>query len=362
MRRLPLLLSCLVCWASVAALPAQRATLADRLGTLAQAEVEQQQLVGLAVAWFTNGELAGERHFGFADREAKTPVDARTMFRWASISKPVTAVAAMQLWERGKLDLDADVRAHVPEFPAKDAPISSRLLLAHLGGIVHYRNGSVVVTEREYAVPHPFADPILALDRFKDSPLVCAPGSKHSYSTHGYLLLGAVVERAGGARFADQVRARIAGPLGMATLQPDYHWLEIPHRATGYRRLAGKIVRSTDTDVSWKLAGGGFISTVGDLARFGAGLARGELVGAEARELMWTPARTSDGKPTRYGLGFGIGALDGQRKIAHSGSQEKARTLLVLLPERKLGIALMTNSEWAQLGPLGDAMLRALAE
>lgn len=281
------------------------------------------------------------------------------MFRWASISKPVTAVAALQLVVAEKLDLDRDVCTYVPEFPQKPWPITARQLLCHQGGVVHYMNGKVVRTEARYDREHPFEDLVLALDRFKASDLVAEPGTTFAYTSHGYMLLGAVVERAGGERFADQVRRRIAEPAGMTTLQPDYQWIDIPHRAVGYRRLGGAgeaIVPTTNTDVSWKLAGGGFVSTVGDLARFAAALMGDTLLPADTRERMWTNQATRDGKITGYGLGFGVSIVDGERRIAHSGSQEKTRTLMQLFPKQRTAVVLMTNSEWAKLDSVAAAL------
>jgi serine beta-lactamase-like protein LACTB len=138
--------------------------------------MESQQLVGLAMGVIVDGKVVHVRGFGFADREAKRPVDERTMFRWASISKPLTAMRAMQLVEQGKLDLDAEVREYVPEFPKKPHFITTRQLLGHLGGIVHYRNGVVIRSQVEYESPHPFADVVVALDTFKESPLIAEPG------------------------------------------------------------------------------------------------------------------------------------------------------------------------------------------
>ncbi|NLE36868.1 MAG: beta-lactamase family protein, partial [Pirellulaceae bacterium] len=229
-----------------------------------RAEMERQQAVGAAVGVVRDGRVVYLKGYGHADREAGVPVTEQTLFRWASISKTLTAVAAMQLVERGLLDLDADVRSHVPEFPDKGVVITPRQLLCHQGGIVHYSNGRVIRTEREYDTPHPFEDVVTALDTFKESPLVAKPGERASYTTHGYILLSAVVERAGSETFADQVRRRIVEPLGLTTLRPDYQWESIDHRAVGYRTRRGRVVRSTDTDVSWKLGGGGYLSNIGD--------------------------------------------------------------------------------------------------
>lgn len=329
--------------------------LADKVDAAIQAEIDRQQLVGLAAVIIDGGEIAWAKGYGYADREKKVDVDpAATQFRWASISKPITAIAALQLAEQGRLDLDADVRSYVPEFPDKGAKITARNLLSHQGGIVHYSNGKVVRTEKQYDTPHPFADVVVALDTFKDSPLVNAPGERFSYTTHGYILLSAVVERAGKERYADQVQARIARPLGMADFRPDYQWEEIPGRAVGYGRKDGVIERrpdSEDDDVSWKLGGGGFTSPATDLARFGIGLLRHKLVSEETERLMWTvnkPANPEGAKP--YGLGFFvIDGPDGTKRVGHDGSQSKARTCLMLDPAGQRGIALMTSSEWAEL-------------
>ncbi len=200
---------------------------ADRVDAKVRAEIARQEIVGLAIVVIDDGAIAWTKGYGFADREKGVPVDpAITQFRWASISKPVTAIAALQLSEKGLLDLDADVRTYVPEFPDKGVKITARDLLRHQGGIVLYANGPVVRTERSYSNPHPFADVVVALDQFKDSPLVNTPGTKYSCSTHGYILLSAVVERAGKRRFADQVTARIAKPpsrCGPGHSIPDRH-------------------------------------------------------------------------------------------------------------------------------------------
>lgn len=317
--------------------------------------------IGMAVGVIDGGRIVHLKGYGYADREAKVPVTTHTMFRWASVSKPVTAIAAMQLVEQGRLDLDADVRRYVPEFPDKGVAITTRELLCHQGGIVHYDNGPIVRNERTYVEAHPFADVVVALDAFKDSPLVNRPGEKYSYSTHGYMLAAAVVQRAGGQPFAQQVRERIAEPLHLATMQPDYQWIDIPSRAVGYVKDGAAIVRSSDTDVSWKLGGGGYLSDIADFAGFAKGLLDGRLVSAATQAAMWAPQKTADGSTTGYGLGFTIADEGGRLRIAHSGSQEKTKTWLAIYPHEKRGIVVMTNSEWVDPKTYSGPVLAALA-
>lgn len=334
----------------------------NRLITTITDAFEEQKLVGLSFALVESSDIALELHLGYQDREAQIRAGSQTMYRWASISKPITAIAAMQLVLAGKLDLDADIRTYVPEFPARHGKVTARQLLTHQGGIVHYDNGEVVSLPKPQSPEHPYQDVVVALDRFKESPLVCKPGTRHEYTTHGYMLLGAVVQRAAGKAYWDYVREHVALPAGMETFQPDYQWIRIENRAVGYKAVGALRIPSTNTDVSWKLAGGGFISTTADLARFAGAAMDGRFVPISTLMEMCTPQKTIDGKKTRYGLGFGTGRLKNQVVAKHSGSQEKCRTMLVMVPELKLAVALMSNTESAELGPLSDQLMEMVLE
>lgn len=326
-----------------------------------RAEMERQQVVGVAVGVIGNDDIAYLQSYGWADREQKIPVGPQTLFRWASISKTLTAVAALQLVEKGQLDLAADVRSYVPEFPDKGALITSQTLLNHQSGLPHYSNGQVIPTQRTYETAHPFEDVVTALDTFNQSPLLFEPGAKYSYSTYGFMLLSAVVQRAGQEMFASQVQNRIAAPLQLATLQPDYQWKALAGRAAGYIRKNGQIVPSTDTDVSWKLGGGGFISNIGDLARYGQGLLAGRLLASTTLEAMWQPQNTAAGQTTVYGLGFTVqDAATENWKVSHNGSQEKASCRLVIYPRQGHGIVIMTNCDYANAGQFSTAIYAAL--
>jgi CubicO group peptidase (beta-lactamase class C family) len=327
-----------------------------------QAEMQKEQVVGMAIGIIEKGQLQYLKGYGLADREKNIPVTTDTMFRWASCTKPIAAIAALQLAEKGQLDLDADVRKYVPEFPDKGVVITAREILCHQSGIVHYSNGKVIPTKRKYSTPHPFADPVVSLDHFKESPLLFKPGEKFSYSYYDYLLLSAVAERAGKQKFADQVAERIAKPLELTTLQPDYQWANIANRAAGYKLENGKVLRSTDTDQSWKWGGGAYISTVGDFAGFAEGLLKGKLVTKETETKMWEPQKTTDGKMTNWGLGFEVQTKNGQMKASHDGKQEKTRTRFVIYPSQNNSVVVMTNSEWVDPGKFSTLIYAALAK
>ena len=168
-----------------------------------EAEMALQKIPGLSVAIGENLQLAWSRGFGIADLEDQAPVTPATVFRLASVSKPITAVAVMQLVERGKLDLDAPIERYVPAFPQKPWPVTVRELLSHLGGVRHYTSEAEVYSTRHYN------DLTSPLAIFAADPLLCEPGTAFHYSTYGYNLLGAAVEAASGMRFANYLARRM---------------------------------------------------------------------------------------------------------------------------------------------------------
>ena len=336
----------------------------EKIDALVHEEMEKQDAVGLAIGVINNGEIVYLQQYGYSDLKKKQKVSLGTKFRWASIGKPLAAVAAMQLAEEGKLDLDVDIRKYVPEFPDKGVKITTRQLLSHLGGIVHYSNGPVVKTKRSYDSKHPYQDVILALDTFKESPLVCKPGEKFSYTSHGYILLSAVIQRAGDEKFADQVKNRICRPLKLRTLQPDYQWKRITNRAKGYKKKTGEVIESTDTDVSWKLGAGGWISSINDLAQFAKALLGEDFVSEEVKKQMWRRQNTSDGSLVGYGLGFRLSGSYSEDNLVveHDGLQEKARSLMRLKLKENDGVVIMSNSEYINPYKFADLIFKILED
>jgi CubicO group peptidase (beta-lactamase class C family) len=178
-----------------------------------EAAMEKLGVPGVAVAVVAREQLVWSAAFGEADVENDVPVRTDTMFRLASVSKPITATAVLQLVERGRLDLDAPVQRYVPSFPDKPWPVTPRLLLAHLGGVRHYREGEFSSTRR-------YAGATDALHIFAADPLAHEPGTRFLYTSYGYNLLGCAVEGASGQSFLDYVRANVFEPAATTTRSP----------------------------------------------------------------------------------------------------------------------------------------------
>jgi serine beta-lactamase-like protein LACTB len=229
---------------------------------------------GVSVAVVQNGQPVWSVGFGMADLEDSAPATSSTLYRLGSISKSITAVAILQLYEHGKLDLDAPVQKYCPAFPQKDSPITSRQLLAHLSGIRHHNdNGKGDVPDD--SARH-FATMEESLQLFASDPLLSKPGAQFHYSTYGYTVLGCVLEGAASQKYVDFIRENVLRPAAMEHTQADDFFAIIPHRTRWYHRdKTGAVHNAGVLDSSYKIPGGGLISSADDMANFEAALLAG---------------------------------------------------------------------------------------
>ncbi len=324
------------------------------------AEMSRQKLVGVSVGILQNGEIAFTGGAGLSNREKKTPMTTNTVVNWASNSKPVVAMLAMQLAEQGKLDLDADVRKYVPEFPKKDYPITTRQLLCHQSGLPHYSNGRIIPSP-EARDEQKDLNPLFAIKRFDRSPLIFVPGTKTDYSSHAYVLLSAVVQQAGGESIASQLDQRIIKPLGLVSFE-----LDVPTRgqkewAMGYtKNSAGKIIPSPEQANAWKHGAGAYKSNVNDFSKWAQAVMNQSLIEAETQQVMWTRQTLLDGTSSNYGLGLRVEGSGRTLKISHNGSQAETKTRMVLYPNQNHGVVVMCNCNYADPMAISTAVYKAL--
>jgi CubicO group peptidase (beta-lactamase class C family) len=310
------------------------------------AEMSRQGIPGLSIAIGQGGQVRFAAGYGLADLENSVPAKAATVYRLASVSKPMTAVVVLQLSERGVIDLDAPIQKYVPSFPEKPWPVTARLLLGHLGGVRHYHDD-------EPANTRPYSSAIEGLALFKDDPLVAEPGTRFVYSTYGYNLLGAAVEGATGKPFIEALREGVLGPAGMVSTRVDEVAALIPNRAQGYVRVpSGELRNSPLADVSSKVPGGGLCATAADVTRFGLALGGVPLLNKEGLAQMLTSMRTREGRLTSYGLGLNVSGPGRRREAWHTGGQERVSTVLYVQPDPGIAVALLGNLQHASLTDL----------
>lgn len=322
----------------VAAQQASGPALASRVEPVVRTAMTEQKLPAVAVAIATGGKLSYDKAFGMADLENSVPATAETLFRTASIAKPITAVAAMQLVERGKLDLDAPVQRYCPAFPKKEWPVTTRELLSHTSGIRHYKGHEMESTRH-------FDKTSDGFEMFGNDPLEFEPETKFSYSTYGYSVVGCVIEGASGGSYPAFVSASVLKPAGMTHTFVDDAFQIVPHRAHGYQKENGKIENAGLMDSSYKIPGGGWVTSADDLVAFGLALLDSKLLKPETLAMMWTSAKLRDGKETGYGLGFGMIKLAGESGVAHGGGQQGTSTSLIIVPNPRVVSVVMINMD-----------------
>jgi CubicO group peptidase (beta-lactamase class C family) len=313
---------------------------------------------GVSAAVVENGEYEWSQGYGMADLENFVPATSHTLYRLASISKPLTATAAMQLSESGKLNLDAPVKTYCPAFPQKEWPITARQLLAHLGGIRHYRADSQ--DDPEVGNTKHFGDGIAAgLQFFANDPLVAKPGTKFSYSTQGFTVAGCAIEGASGEKYVDFLRKSVFLPAGMTSTVADDRRAIIPLRTRFYHKdESGRVVNAEFLDSSYKIPGGGWLSSAEDMARFEVAILGNHLMHSATRDAMWTPQKTADGSKTDYALGWGTGKDLGVVDVGHGGGQQGTSTFIMLVPERRAGVVVLINMDGVDAASLATELMR----
>jgi CubicO group peptidase (beta-lactamase class C family)/tetratricopeptide (TPR) repeat protein len=314
---------------------------ADKLAAFE--EFVRQQMVkdkipGMTIGFFKD-DFGWVKGFGYADLENKIPARPDSAYRLASISKTFTGAAILQLVERGKMSLDAEIQTYVPYYPKQKWPVTVRQLLVHLGG---GQTGSGIGPD--YVAPR---DVVARIATF---PIQNEPGVKFDYQTSGYNLLGAAIEEVTGKPLGQYLRESIWMPLLMNDTRMDSVRELIPNRVRGYELVNGQIQNARFIDVSSRFGGGGALGTVPDLLKWARTVDSGRVLSKESGALMYAPVANKAGH--YVGLGDGewyytsgwlVFPINGQRAIWNDGGQIGTNTAIVRVPSKNLAIAFACN-------------------
>jgi len=332
---------------------------------LHRAEMRRSGIVGSSFYVVQGGRTVAADHLGEQDAEAHVPVDARTIYHWASITKTMTGIAIMQLRDRGLLTLDDPIVRYVPELAAvhnvygDTAAITLRQLMSHSAG---FRSGTWPWRDHDWQPFEPKGWPQLAA-MLPYTQVEFKPGSRFSYSNPGIVYLGQVIERLSGEDYEVYVDKNILKPLAMHASYFDRtppHLLS--HRSHSYYIKDGRRVAAPfDVDTGVTVSNGGLNAPMPDMAKYVA-----FLLGDPARqpefdlvlkrsslEEMWAPqiAAGDDftqgrmARTTQSGLSFFIDRSAAVRFVGHNGDQNGFRAYLSLCPDQRIGSLLAFNTE-----------------
>ncbi|MEU6592064.1 serine hydrolase domain-containing protein [Streptomyces sp. NPDC046881] len=330
----------------------------EKLSAFVTATAQEYGIPGAAVGILAGGRESLITH-GVTSAEHPLPVDGRTLFHLASVTKSFTATALMRLAEQGGVDLAAPVRRYVPDLRLADAEAAARItvlqLLNHTAGL----DWNLVDADE--------ADGSLAawtaqLDRL---PLIAPPGARASYSQAGYNLLGRVIENVTGLPFEKALAELVLEPLGLHDTVFDLDDVVVRRFAVGHHRAADGTLAPARPWKSWRAGtrgnnpGGGIVSSAGDLlrwARFQLGDGDG-LLSAGTLDRMRRPTVELRGSTLgdAFGICWFVRDVDGVRTIGHGGSGNGQFAELLLVPEHDFAVVSLANS-----GPDGHLFNQAV--
>lgn len=346
----------------------------ESIDALAKKEIENSGTPSLQIAIGYKGEIIYEQAYGFSDLENNVLASPESKYRTASIAKWFTATAAMKLAESGHLDLDKRIQEYCLSMPEKKWTVTTRQLLTHTAGVRGYLDFDELLAEskdpkkaeelrlksyQETLSQHTrYVDVTGPLSIFKNDPLVFEPGTDWSYTSFGYRILACVLEGASHKGFKTLLDDTVFKAAGMKNTVADDAWAIISHRVSGYRINRDRTVRRADSrDVSENLPAGGYLSTASDLVRFALAFNDG-LVSEDTKKLMVSPVAVDkidvvserswrDAMPNnaRYGYGIMLWSKYLPGMIGHTGRQAGAASILILIPDKKLSIAVMSNAK-----------------
>jgi len=309
-------------------------SLVARIDAIAREAIERHAAPGIAIGVMRDGKVLIDRGYGIADLENDVPARADSVFCIASVTKTFTAAAILQLATQGSLSLDDDIGKFVPEFPHRNQGVTIRRLLNHTAGI-----HNVTAIPAYWAQVGEPIEPAKLIGLFRDAPLDFEPGTSYLYSNSGYMLLGAVIEKASGMSYPQYLRSHLFVPLGLAHTSYCGTADLVHGRARGYARGESGWVNAPHVDMSQGYAAGGVCSTTGDLLRWQYAMNHAKVLAPNlyTEMIARAPGRT-------YGLGIGGGSNAGHRVLFHGGEIYGFDAMMTDYPDDDVAIAVLANT------------------
>jgi CubicO group peptidase (beta-lactamase class C family) len=323
---------------------------AKQVDTLLKGLIAERE-PGAAVLVAKEGRAVYHSSRGVADVQAMRPIDFRTSFRLASVTKQFTAAAVMLLVRDGKLRYEDLLTDLFPDFPEYGRAITIRNLLNHTSGMPDYEE-LMPAAGRSVPVEDVQIQDAGVLDLLKRQKAGWfGPGSRWRYSNSSYILLGLIVEKVSGRSFPSFLQKRIFTPLNMInTLAYVPGMNKVPNRAFGYGKENGRWIVTDQSPTSATLGDGGIYSSLADLLQWDEALRRHSLLSEAEMRPALTPVRVPskgptgpDGAPAEYGFGWFLNGWKGHGRMWHYGETIGFRTAIQRFTDDGLTIVVLCN-------------------
>ena len=299
-----------------------------------------------------NDTLAYGAH-GLANVDAWRAPTATTIYEIGSNTKQFTSAAIMKLVEQGRVKLDDDLSKYVPQFPLQGKKVSIRQLLNHTSGIHSYTSSpGWAKTWNDELSPDAIVK-FVAADTFD-----FAPGTAYRYNNTGYVLLGMVIEKASGQKYAKYLDAQFFKPLGLRSTSYCPSKTTNPAFALGYSKGPNGTTRAQFLDLSHPFSAGALCATVGDFAKWQRALDGGKVVSPASYALMSTADSLNSGRKINYGFGLVPGVFNGHKTVSHTGGIPGFASAATYVPDDSLSIVVFTNYDAESPQTLVQNLLR----
>jgi hypothetical protein len=285
-----------------------------------------------------------EKGYGYADIENKIPVNTReTLYRIASVSKPLTGVSLTKMQEQGWIDWNCSLYDYVPYFPEKAYDFTIKQLAGHLAGIRAYKGKEVFLNE--------FMSIRDGIGVFANDPLLFEPGTKYYYNSYDFNLISLAMQEAVKEPFEWYVTQNVLQPIGMFHTFPDMGGLS-PNQSIPYAMdKKNRFRKATEVNNFFKLGGGGFLSTAYDVNLLGQAILSGGLLKPAYQEEMLTSQRLNSGQETGYGIGWQSTAdWNGRTYYGHIGNGIGGYAWFYVYPKEELVFTFLFNTTNPSIG------------
>lgn len=323
----------------------------------------------ISAAVAIDGKIVWAGAVGWANIEKHIPATTDTQFRIGSTSKAVTATLLAKLFQGGKIELDKPISNYDSNLPNPQwGNITPRQLASHSSGMPDYLDnyGDLWGMHYLFKLDKRYTSVRESLEVFDDNDLLFTPGSQFHYTSFNTVLQSVVLEAVAGEPFLRAIRNNIFTPLGMNATGAEYELSQPNSLATFYWNKDGKYPAFRvwqRVDLSHRLAGGGFISTPSDMVKLGSAWLDEKFITPETRQQFWQPQTLVDGSinPQNYALGWRWANYEDEAGLVHNanhgGVSRGSQSWLMVIPERKMAVALMINSNVEEFWDFGQVSM-----
>ncbi|UKM65213.2 beta-lactamase family protein [Flavobacteriaceae bacterium GSB9] len=326
---------------------------------IAERMLRKRKVPGMAIMVSKNQEVVWSKGVGLADIKRNVPVSTEhTIFRIASVSKPISAIALLKAVENGLIDLDSSVNEYVPYFPKKQYDITIRQLGEHTSGIRNYKGNEFrnnnLLTIKEGIV------------FFENDSLRFKPGTNFAYSSYNWNLISLAIQEQTHVAFEDFVKTRVLIPFGMDKTFADKNQY-LKGKAVFYQKKGRREFKPVqEVNNYFKLASGGYLSTCKDINTFGNALLNKLLVDPNTLKTFITAQKIKSNNTfasTYYGIGFQVSYdASGRPYFGHIGNGLGGYSIFYVYPETNVVITIMANCSNPNSEKMFDKLINEIFE